>query len=345
MLYLIFFAVTAIFFSFLCSVWEAVLLSVTPSYIASLEEKNAKLFKTLTYYKQNIDTPLAAILTLNTVAHTVGAAGVGAEVAEIYGQGYLGIASAVMTLAILILSEILPKTIGASYWKNLLPFTAASIKVLIFILKPFLFLSEFITRWFGKSHGHTDIGSELKALAKIGKEEKIIDENKYRIIINVLNLHKMVVKDIMTPRTVVHFAKPGMTIKEFDKFAKSSNFSRFPIIDEENDIYLGYIHRQNTYNADDNDSIDKHVNKIHTVYTSLRLENLLSEMLDKHFHMAIVFDQHGSWVGIVTMEDIIESILGKEIMDETDTVADMQLYAKMKWKNDLKHLKSKTENK
>lgn len=335
MLYIIVFALSAICVSFLCSVWEAVLLSVTPSYIASLEDKRPKLFKTLTHYKQNIDTPLAAILTLNTVAHTVGAAGVGAEVADMYGSKYLGLASGLMTIAILILSEILPKTIGASYWKSLLPFTVNSIKVLVFVLKPFLYISEFITKWFGKTET-SDISDELKALAKMGKDEKIIDDNKYRMIINIMNMHEVRVQDIMTPRTVVHYVKPGMTIKEFDKFAEKSPFSRFPVIDEEKDIYLGYIHRQNTYKTDDNDIIDNHISEMYTAFGTLRLENLLSEMLKKHFHMAIVFDEYGSWDGIVTMEDIIETILGEEIMDESDTVADMQVYARMKWKNSLK---------
>ncbi|MDR1694260.1 MAG: CNNM domain-containing protein [Lactobacillaceae bacterium] len=339
MLYLIVFAFSAISVSFLCSIWEAVLLSATPSYIASLEDKNPRLFKRITYYKQNIDTPLAAILTLNTVAHTVGAAGVGAEVADMYGSQYLGIASGIMTIAILILSEILPKTIGTSYWKNFLPFTVGSLRVIVFILRPFLYISEFMTKWLGKTET-SDVSNELKALAKIGKDEKVIDDNKYRMIINIMNLHEVRVQDIMTPRTVVHYVKPGMTIKEFDKFAEKSPFSRFPVIDEEKDIYLGYIHRQNTYNADDSELIDSHVSEMYTAFNTLRLENLLSEMLEKHFHMAIVFDEYGAWDGIVTMEDIIETILGKEIMDESDTVADMQLYAKMKWKNSQKKIES-----
>lgn len=342
MLLLIIFAVSAIVLSSLCSIWEAAILSVSPSYIASLEDKNPKLFKTLAVYKQNIDTPLAAILTLNTIAHTVGATGVGAQVTEIYGQGYLGIASALMTLAILIVSEIIPKTIGASYWKECLPFTIVCLKIIIFFLKPFLFISEFITKWFGKED-KVDVSDEMKALAKIGKDEKVIDDSKYRMIINVLNLHEVRVQKVMTPRTVVQSIKPGTTIKEFDKMVEESPFSRFPVLDDEKDIYLGYIHRQNTYRTDDNDIVDNHVSEIKTVFETSRLENVLSEMLEDHNHMSIVFDQYGSWSGIITMEDIIETILGKEIMDETDKVADMQLYAKMKWKNSRKVV-SESEN-
>lgn len=340
MLLLVIFGIGSIFFSFLCSIWEAALLSVTPSYIASLEDKSPKLFKRLAYYKQNIDTPLAAILTLNTITHTVGAAGVGGIVADMYGSQYLGLASALMTLAILIFSEIIPKTIGASYWQSFLPFTVGSVDVLILILKPFLYLSEFITKWFGRVQT-SDVGNEMKALAKIGKEEKLIDDNKYRMIINILNLHEVSAIDVMTPRTVVCYVKPGMTIGEFDKFVEKSPFSRFPVMDEEKDVYLGYIHRKNTYDAKDDDIVDNHVSEMHTVFSTTRLENVLSEMLKDHFHMAMVFDQYGSWDGIITLEDILETILGKEIVDETDEVADMQLYAKMKWKDSLKELSRK----
>lgn len=335
MFLLIFFASTAIGISFICSVMEAALLSITPSYIAQLEEKSPKWYKRVSALKQNMDTPLAAILTLNTIAHTVGAAGVGAQVAAMYGQAYLGLASGVMTLAILILSEILPKTIGAKYWKKLVPMMCISLRIMVFILKPFLYISDFIMGIFGSDIDTGSIKDEIKALAKMGRDEKVIDDGKYRIISNVLNLQEIKVKDIMTPRTVVHVIRPGMTIKEFDKFVETSPFSRFPIIDEREQNYLGYIHKSSSYKAKDSDIIDNYARPMRSFSTDARLEAVLTSMLDDHNHIALVIDHFSNWVGIITMEDIIETILGKEIVDETDQVADMRLYAKLKWKKKI----------
>lgn len=332
MFLLIFFATMAIAVSFLCSVMEAALLSITPSFIAQLEEKSPKWYKQVNALKQDIDTPLAAILTLNTIAHTVGAAGVGAQVAAMYGQAYLGIASGVMTLAILVLSEILPKTIGAKYWRKLVPSMCVTLRIMIIILKPFLYISGFIMGIFGEDNNATDIKDEIKALAKMGKDEKVIDENKYRVISNIINLQEVRVKDIMTPRTVVHVVRPEMSIKEFDKFLENSPFSRFPIIDEQEQKYLGYIHKSSSYKANDNNIVDDFARPMRSFSTDAKLEDVLSSMIDDHNHMALVIDQFENWAGIITLEDIIETILGKEIVDETDQVADMRLYAKLKWK-------------
>ena len=332
MFLLIFFASTAIGISFLCSVMEAALLSITPSFIAQLEEKNPKWFKQVNALKQDIDTPLAAILTLNTIAHTVGAAGVGAQVAALYGQAYLGFASGIMTLAILVLSEILPKTIGAKYWRKLVPSMCITLRVMIVLLRPFLYISSFIMGMFGSAEDASDIKDEIKALAKMGRDEKVLDDNKYRVISNVINLQEVRVKDVMTPRTVVHTVRPGTTIREFDKFLESSPFSRFPIIDETEQKYLGYIHKSSSYKADDNRPVEDYARPMASFSTDARLEDVLSSMLNDHNHMALVIDQFENWVGIITLEDIIETILGKEIVDETDQVADMRLYAKLKWK-------------
>lgn len=329
---LIFFAVMAIAVSFLCSVMEAALLSITPSYIAQLEDKKPKLYKQVSNLKQNIDNPLAAILSLNTIAHTVGATGVGAQVADMYGQSYIGLASGVMTIAILVLSEILPKSIGAKYWKKLIPSMVVTLRIMMFLLAPFLWVSKLITRWFDSSGEESDIKDEIKALAKMGRDEKIIDENKYRVIANVVNLQEVKVKDIMTPRIVVHSVPPRMTIKAFDQFISTSPFSRFPIIDEQQQLFLGYIHKSSSYKAKDDELVDDYARPMRSYSTEARLEDVLSKMIDDRNHMALVIDQFENWAGIVTLEDIIETILGKEIVDETDQVPDMRLYAKIKWK-------------
>ena len=331
MLMLISFATLAIAMSFLCSIWEAVILSMTPSYIAQLEESNPKLHKMVRQYKTNIDTPLGAILTLNTISHTVGAAGVGAMVTSLYGEAYLGVASAVMTLAILLLSEIFPKSFAAKYWKTFIPFTVASLKILIFILKPFLYISDWMMGWFSKGGDLSSIREEIKALAKIGKEEKFIDDNKYRIIVNTMNLQDVGVKDVMTPRTVVKTVTPGMTIKQFDEFLVVTPFSRYPIVDESEHEFMGYIHKSSSYKAKDTDLVEKYAHPMESFYSEARLETVLASMIEDRTHIALVIDQSGTWVGIITLEDIIETILGKEIVDETDQVADMRLYAKTKW--------------
>ncbi len=346
MILLLFYAVMAIAVSFLCSVMEAALLSIIPSYIAQLEDKNPKLFRQVSELKENIDQPLAAILSLNTIAHTVGATGVGAQVAEIYGQAYIGWASGIMTFLILVLSEILPKSIGAKYWKQLIPSMVITLHTMLFILKPLIWMSALITRWFdSKKSDASHIKEEIKALARMGKASKVLDENKYRMIVNTINLHEVKVKDIMTPRTVVHVVRPGTTIKEFDKFLTSTPFSRFPIVDKNEQNFLGYIHKSASYKANDNDIVDNYARQIRSFSPDAHLENVINSMLEDHNHMALVIDQFGNWDGIVTLEDIIETILGKEILDETDVVADMRQYAKMKWqkKRELKGIKIPAE--
>ena len=330
MFILLVFAIMAIAVSFICSALEAALLSIIPSYVAQLEDKNPALFKKLSYMKEHIDEPLAAILSLNTIAHTVGATGVGAQVAEIYGQAYVGWASGIMTFLILTTSEILPKSIGAKYWKALVPIMVPSLNVMIWIMKPFIWLSALITRWFTTDVDCSNIKEEIKALAKMGQAAKVVDDVEYRVVINTINLR------VMTPRTVVHTIKPGTKIKDFAKFLSSTPFSRFPIIDEKKQIFKGYIHKSSTYKAKDDDKVDKFARDMRSFSPEARLQDVLSAMLEDHNHMALVVDQLGNWIGIVTLEDIIETIIGKEIVDETDTITDMQVYAKLKWNNRCK---------
>lgn len=339
MLLLVIYATTAIAVSFLCSVMEAALLSIVPSYIAQLEETNPKLFRQVSLLKAKIDRPLAAILSLNTVAHTVGATGVGAQVTELFGQAYIGWASGIMTFLILVLSEILPKSIGTKYWKQLIPSMVVILNVMITIMLPFIWLSGSITRWFSNnSNDAANIPNEIRALARMAQASNVLNEARTRTISNVVRLDEIKLKDIMTPRTVVHVVRPGMKISDFDKFLSSTPFSRFPIVDEQEKTFLGYIHKSSSYSAKDNDVIDNYARQMHSFSPEAEIEDILNLMLKEHKHMALVIDQFGNWQGIVTLEDIIETILGAEIVDETDTVADMQQYAKQKWqkKRELK---------
>lgn len=329
------FVVLSIGFSFVCSVLEAALLSLTPSYIAQLKDTRPKLHDKLNKLKSNIDRPLAAILTLNTIAHTVGATGVGAQVAVVFGDAHVAIASALMTFGILIFSEIIPKTIGASYWRALAPFLPRILRVMVLALLPFIWLSEMITNRIAKSENDVDMRGEIKALARIGLEEKALDPDETRTITNILNLHEILVKDVMTPRTVCETVTPDMTVADFDRRYGKIPFTRFPIMDGAEDA-LGYIHKADTYHAEDEQTLKSLMHPVSTVDEADSVEHVFAAMLKNHNHMRVVYDDHGSWVGVITMEDVIETILGQDIVDETDNVHNLRKYAKQRW---LKRIK------
>lgn len=329
MILLFVFAITAIAVSFICSILEAALLSITPSYIAQLKEQQPKLHARLQQLKTNIDRPLAAILTLNTVAHTAGAAGVGAQVGVVFGDGYLALASAVMTVLILVFSEILPKTIGAKFWRELAPILPATLNVMINILRPFVWLSDQITKRIGGAE-YVDVRSEIKALATLGHEQQIIDPEERRVIGNVLDLHNVRVRDVMTPRTVCESVRPEETVDEFLQRAKQLPYSRFPIIDAD-EVPHGIVLRNELWEADKSSTILELARETEVVSETVNIEQVLRLFLEKRQHMALVFDEHGTWMGVITLEDIIETILGQPIMDETDTIPSLRRYAQQRW--------------
>lgn len=334
------FVVLSISISFICSILEAALLSLTPSYIAQLKENRPKLHEALTKLKTDIDKPLAAILTLNTIAHTAGATGVGAQVSIAFGEAYIGIASAVMTLLILVLSEIIPKTLGASYWRTLAPVLPPVLRVMIWILMPFIWLSELITNRISKTDKDVDLRSEIKALARLGHEEKVLDGDEVRAIVNMLNLHEMRIEDAMTPRTVCETVKPSMTIADFDRQYGRMQFTRFPVMDDDEQA-LGYIHKADTYHAEDEKTLAEIMHPVGAMQESDNVEQVFTEMLRDHSHMRVVYDQHGTWVGLMTMEDVIETILGQDIIDETDSVHNLRRYAKHRWLKRVKREKDR----
>ncbi|EAQ32242.1 CNNM domain-containing protein [Idiomarina baltica] len=335
MFLLIVFAFIAIGISFLCSMLEASLLSITPSYIAGLKEQRPKLHKQLSKLKQTIDRPLAAILTLNTIAHTAGAAGVGAQVGVVFGDGYLGAASAVMTLLILILSEIIPKTIGAKFWRSLAPLLPGILNFLITSLKPFIWLSDQITKRIGANEADIDVRSEIKAMATMGLEQNALDEDERRVIWNILDLHDIRVKQVMTPRTVCETVRPDMTIGEFYKHTKQLPFSRFPVIDADEEPH-GILFRSDALEADQETTLAELTRPVEIVTETVSVEALMAHLLQERQHMCLVYDEHGSWLGLITLEDIIETILGTPIMDETDNIASLRRYARQRWDKRLK---------
>lgn len=332
---LILFAVLSIFVSFLCSILEAALLSVTPSFIAQQKLTRPRLYEQLKVLKDKIDQPLAAILTLNTVAHTVGATGVGAQVAVLFGNSYLAIASAIMTVLILVISEILPKTIGARYWPNLAPVLPAILNFLIFALKPFIWVSDRMMGWFGSAGHDHDLRQEIKALTILGRELNKLDEDEQRVIANILDLHEIKVKDIMTPRMVCESLKPTDTVGAIIERVKRDKFSRYPVLDEE-ESPLGVVFRYDLIDAEPATTAAQLMKDVKIVSDSVNVEQLLTQLLKEQQHLSLVYDEYGSWLGLVTMEDVIETILGRAIMDETDDIPSMRRLAKKRWEKKQK---------
>nr|WP_320022458.1 hemolysin family protein [uncultured Draconibacterium sp.] len=344
---LIFFFLVSILFSFLCSVWEAVLLSITPSYVSRMQMEKPRLGKRLTSLKDDIDRPLSAILTLNTIAHTVGAIGVGVQAGELFGTAkinlyifeatYESLIAGLMTLAILILSEIIPKTIGATYWKQLTPFTVRSLKGLMIVLAPFVWLSKWVTHLIKKDGEKSVLNrADVAAMADAGLRSGAIDKEEKSIIQNLLRLENMEVKDIMTPRSVVFTLDENQTLGEIFTAYNPFQFSRIPVYGESPDQITGFILKDAIL---ENIAADKHSRqaveirrKIFFVEDSLSVAGLLDKLILEKQHMTMVADEFGTMVGLVTMEDVIETLFGLEIIDESDKVADLQKLARERWK-------------
>ena len=316
---------------------EAVLLSTNVSFLRVKEEDESSSAKLFIKLKQDIDKPLSAILSLNTVAHTVGAAGVGAQAAIVFGDAYFGIVSAILTILILFLSEIIPKTIGAMYWRELAMITGRAIRVTIFITYPLVVISAYLTRLISKKKIEQTISrEEISVLANIGTEEGVFGEKENKIIQNLIRLKTIRVSEIMTPRVVVSVADENMTLTDFLKNKEFLHFSRIPVYSENFENVNGYVFRQTVFEklAEDKDGLKlKDIKRdIVVVIDTSPLFELWETLLEKKEHIALIVDEYGGMDGIATMEDIIETLLGFEIVDEKDTIEDMQHYAKERWK-------------
>ena len=345
MFLLIFFLLLALSVSFLCSILEAVLLSITPSYIESIGQKKGKQGERLRELKESIDKPLSAILTLNTIAHTIGAAGVGAQASALMGENLwsLVVVPSVMTLLILILSEIIPKSLGANYWRQLAPFTTATLNFLVKILYPFVVLSKFITDAIAKGKkGNTISRDEISAMADIGQKEGIFEEGESRVLKNLLRFKQVKVEEIMTPRTVVVAAQQDKFVKEIYKDETYLRFTRIPIYVENIDQVVGFVHKHDILlkvAQDEHEVTLKSLNRnIMRVSEKMPVHNLYEQFVDKREHIALALDEYGGVSGVVTMEDALETLLGIEIMDEFDHTRDMQALAKQKWASRAKKL-------
>ncbi len=321
--------------SFLCSVLEAVLLSISPSYLGALKERDPALGKRLQALKDDIDRPLAAILTLNTIAHTIGAAGAGAQAAKVFGDSSLTIFSIVLTLIILFASEIIPKTIGATYWKSLVPFVTRTLPPLIWILSPLVWVSQMLSKMIsgGKEKGGVT-REEIAALADIGRQQGVVGEQHSRIVRNLFRFSKLTVEDVMTPRTVVFALDEKTTIGALVPDLGTMQFSRIPVYGESIDDITGMVLKNDIYAAaldkKDKTLLSDIKRDVFRVPAATTLEDFFTQLLEGSHHLGVVNDPYGGIDGVATMEDVVETLLGLEIMDEADSASDMQAFARQK---------------
>ena len=360
MILLVVFACISIIFSFLCSIWEAVLLSITPAFAQTKLQEGGFIGLKLQEFKKNVDRPLSAILTLNTVAHTLGAMGVGAQAAKIWGDseplfeigslaiGKEALMGAFMTLLILYASEIIPKTIGANNWKSLTPFTVRSLNFIIKLLFPLVWVSQFITKFMKKDKGKSVLSrADFTAMTEIGEKEGLFKKSESRIIQNLLAFNSIHAKDVMTPRTVMINAPEAMSIQEFYNENKNLRFSRIPLYRDNNDEVTGYFLKDHLLSALVENRGDQHLSTIKREIIAIKenfpIPQLFENFTEKREHIALVVDEFGGTAGIVTMEDVIETLLGLEIVDEFDNTDDMQALARKKWEKRAKDLGLITE--
>lgn len=334
---LVLFITLSIGVSFLCSIAEAVLLSISPGYIEHRKQDNPKQALILSKVRvDNIDQSLAAILTLNTIAHTVGAIVAGAKATQVFGSAWIGVFSAAMTLAILLLSEIIPKTIGAVYWKKLAPSVAVFINGIIKLLYPLIWISEKITRWIAREKQVPVFNrDEFIAMAGVGEEVGDLEDYELRIIQNLFRFEYLTAEAVMTPRTVITGIPKNSTIEQAYKIANQAPFSRFPIFDGDIDEVAGFVLKDDIFRLQSEGQGELPITDIkrdmEVIFANKNLAKLLQIMVDTKHHMALVVDEYGATKGLVTLEDVLETLLGLEIMDEVDRVADMQKLAKLKW--------------
>ena len=335
----------AVFISFLSSLLESILLSVTPSYVALLRKERPKVGEKLKHLKDRIDRPLTAILTLNTFANTLGATAVGAEVLDLYGNEWVAAASFLMSFIILIFAEILPKTIGATYWKLLAPFTIPLITGLVWLMYPFIQVLEVMSHLIAKKGYHKKSSKkEIIMVAELGANEGTLNKKESRIIKNLLSLDEIFAQDILTPTSVLFAFQKDRTLADIVQQYPAIPFSRIPVFNKGLDDIVGVAHRfkifENISNGNSQLKIEALAMPVHVVPHSKSVSSLLDEFIKRKEHLFIVVDEYGATLGIITMEDAIETLLGVEIMDEFDSVEDMRKLALEQWKQNrkIKHL-------
>jgi len=333
---LFFYLFLALVVSFICSVMESVLLSVTPSFAAAYEEKAPRTGAKLRKLKTNIGQPLAAILSLNTIAHTIGAAGVGAQAMVVFGKGYVAITSGLLTFLILVLSEIIPKTIGAVYWRQLVLPTVMMARFLIFLLYPLVMMSQLITQGLSSNQKLNAISrEEITALADLGLQEGLFVQKEFLILKNLMRFGSLKVKDVMTPRPVMFLLPEQMKVGEVFKHHKDIRVSRIPLQRKTQPFIRCYILKNDLLLALARNQTEKPLlelgREILVVPEMVSLFHLFEQLLDRREHIALAIEEYGGAAGLVTMEDILETLLGFEIVDETDKITNMRTWARKRW--------------
>ena len=336
--------IATILISFMCSVLEATLLSTPISYLQAKEDEGNKAAVRLKKYKGDIDRPLAAILVVNTIANTMGAAVIGAQAAKLFGSAAVGIVSAIMTVLILLLSEIIPKTIGATYWRSLTGVAAVIIKGLIVITFPLVIVAEWLTKLISRDEPEQTVSrEEVSAMVNVGEEEGVFEQSENKIIQNLIKLDNVKAYDVMTPRVVAAVAPESMTLLEFYKDASFSHHSRIPVYADSPEYITGYILRSEALEMLAGDKFNVKLADIRRNISFFNEEISISDiwegLLERKEQMGLIIDEYGCFQGIITLEDIIETIFGLEIIDEMDEVSDMQQYARERWEHRQKKYK------
>lgn len=334
---LLVFLLGALVVSFLCSILEATLMSTPLSYITMREEEGYRPAARMKEYKSDPSRPIAAILSLNTIANTIGAAGVGKQATEVFGSAWFGLVSAVMTVLILVFAEIIPKTIGTSYWKRLTGFAAYSIRALVFILFPIVVCVEFLQKMIAPDENETGISrEEISAMAEVAEESGELDEDESEIIQNIIGIDEIRAAEVMTPRVVAAIASEKMSVKNFCKDKRFMHHSRIPVYADNDEYITGYILRIEALQLMAEDRFDRTLGDIRRDIESFgedtTLDKVWDRMKEKDEQISVVINEYGSFQGILTLEDVIETILGDEIVDERDAVRDMQQLARERWK-------------
>ena len=333
----------AIGVSFLCSILEAVLLSITPSFVEQMQTKKPKHGLVLAKVKTRLEESLASILILNTFAHTMGAAGVGAQAIGIFGEKWETMIAVLLTLVILYFSEIIPKTLGATFWRSLAIPSAFVITWLVKIVYPLVWLSTRLTRSFKRGKANEITREEIIALASLGYKDGSLFSQENEYLSNILNFRELRTGDVFTPRTVVHMLHQDITVTAALNHEQTRQFSRIPVYGKTIDDITGKVIKGDLYEAERNghggEPISNFVVKLAAVSEKLPVQQLLDMFIKNHIHIYSVADEFGQTSGIVTLEDAIESLLGREIVDESDTVTDMQALARDKYRDRLRGLK------
>lgn len=332
---LVVFVLLAIGVSFLCSILEAVLLSITPSYVEALEQERPAVAKELRHLRADIERPLAAILSLNTIAHTVGATGAGAQAAEVFDDFGVGVFSALLTLGILILSEIIPKTLGATHWRALTPFTVRTLPLLIVAQLPLVWMSQAITRFLTSGKGSVEVSrEEIAALANAAHREGVVQEDETRVVTNLFQLPHVKAREVMTPRTMIEHVSATATVNETVLGRAAFVHSRLPATGDTIDDVRGFVLVRELLVAALNEQgerqVSEFVRELPRVTEKMDLDALLDLLLERDAHIALVEDDYGGTAGVVTMEDVLETLLGSEIVDEHDEAADLRKVARLR---------------